>query len=81
MIGLSDERSHCGQISTGAPQGTVLGPLLLILSTNSIEDVIKHCKHNHFIDVLQIYIQRTPNRVSEVIALVNENAKAIFDWV
>ena len=53
----TDEYSPRFMLSTGMPQGRVLGPLLFSLHIQPIRDIIRNhgLRFYHYADVLQIY--------------------------
>lgn len=66
-------------MSTGVPQGSVLGPLLFMLYLSDFRLVLKHCKYNYYADDLQIYLHCKPNDLDDSIQKVNQDIDAILD--
>ncbi len=47
--------SDTGPVSSGVPQGTVLGPVLFLILISDINSDIKHCKISSFADDTRLY--------------------------
>lgn len=52
---INNDISNDGVISSGVPQGSILGPLLFLIYTADIFSVISHSRSRAFADDLQIY--------------------------
>ena len=60
-------------VTSGVPQGSVLGPLLFLLFVNDIADNVENCPFYLFADDLKIF-STSPN------SLVQDDINALLDW-
>ena len=66
-------------INCGMPQGSVLGPLLLLLYINDLNQAIKFCKVYHFAHDTSLLC--LSNSIKKLNKLVNEDLKHLVNWL
>ena len=67
------------KINCGIPQGFVLGPLLLLLYINDLNQAIKFCKVNHFTDDTNLlYLGKSIKKLNK---FVNIDLKNLVNWL
>lgn len=78
IVDESYNRSRWLCVTSGVPQGSVLGPLLFSLFINDIGKVLKHSHHMIFADDTQIYLSCLPSRLNHGLEKIAVDASAIF---
>ena len=66
------------KMDCGVPQGSVLGPLLFIIYTNNVVNVISNSKHLLFADDTTIYL--SCKNINELYKQVEHNLNQLTDW-
>ena len=66
-------------INCGAPQGSVLGPLLFLLYINDLNQAIKFCKVHHFADDINLLC--LTNSIKKLNKLVHAALKHLVNWL
>ena len=62
------------KINCGIPQGFVLGPLLLLLYINDLNQAIKFCKVNHFTDDTNLlYLGKSIKKLNKFVSIDLKN--------
>ena len=54
-VQFSDNSSNMRDITHGIPQGSVLGPLLVLLYINDLPTIVKNCENTFFADDTKIF--------------------------
>lgn len=67
-------------LTRGVPQGSILGPLLFILYTANITQVIKKCSYHIYADDLQVYFAFRPEDSISAANTINTDLNAIAEW-
>jgi hypothetical protein len=75
--GVASDSAH---ITSGVPQGLVLGPLLICLFMNAILEVMRHCKYHIYVDDVQLYISGRYDVMADCVARLNDDLARIHGW-
>ena len=66
-------------ITHGAPQGSVLGPLLFLIYINDLNHVIKHATVHHFADDTNLLY--SSSSLKSINRCINHDLKLIVHWL
>ncbi|CAG4973526.1 unnamed protein product [Colias eurytheme] len=72
--------SNTSSVLRGVPQGSILGPLLFILYSADVVNMIKNCNYQIYADDIQLYYSFHPNQTLDAITRVNSDLKDINTW-
>lgn len=67
-------------ISSGVPQGSILGPILFSLYINDLPEVLKYCSIHVFADDVQLYFGCTDDSAAVISRKINEDMSNIHAW-
>ena len=71
--------SEWAEISTGVPQGSILGPLLFVIFVNDLPRVVEKCTVNLYADETAIYsAHRDPGELNR---RVQEDLQRVVEWI
>lgn len=75
-----EQRSCSTFVTSGVPQGSVLGPLLFCCYINDLPNVLKFCCIQLYADDVQLYITSTVFPESVLVRRINEDLRNISEW-
>ena len=78
-VSINGFDSGLTSINCGVPQGSVLGPLLILLYINDLNQAIKFCKVHHFADDTNLLC--LSNSIKTLNKLVNTDLKHLVNWL
>ena len=78
-VSINGYKSGLAAINCGVPQGSVLGPLLFVLSINDLNQEIRFCKFHHFADDTNLLC--LGNSIKKLNKLVNADLKRLVNWL
>ena len=77
---IQNTLSHPLQLTTGVPQGSILGPVLFTVYVNSLLQVPKHCKAEGYVDDTKIFLRFPSCQIHDIINAVNDDLTNISRW-
>ena len=78
-VSINGYKSEHFSISLGVPQGSILGPLLLLIYINDLNTAIKHCKVHHFVDDTNLlHINDSTKKLNNA---VNSDLRKLANWL
>ena len=66
-------------VTSGVPQGSILGPLLFIVYINDIPRCVKHCSVNMYADDTVLYLDGST--VHNLIFYINQDLQCLSEWL
>ena len=66
-------------ITSELPQGSILGPLLLIVYINDLPRCVKHCSVNMYVDNTVLYLAGP--RVDNLTFYINQDLQCLSEWL
>ena len=74
-------RDHKGHVSSGVPQGSVLGPMLFNLFVNDMPSVVSGlCSIAQYADDTQVLVSGSPQNVSVITSRLQEGLCRLAEW-
>lgn len=67
------------KMSSGVPQGSILGPLLYTLYTSDFLKVVKYCQMHFYADDTQLYLSFNPSDSAEAMNNINTDVASIVN--
>ena len=83
MVTVNEIKSSLSLLTRGVPQGSVLGPVLFILYTQPLSDVISHhsVTHHLFADDTELYKSDSPSEASTLSRTIEASISDVKVWV
>lgn len=75
-----EERSESGAVTSGVPQGSVIGPLLFCCYINDLPTVLKSCSIQMYADDVQLYVDRLGTSARELVEIMNAELVRVAEW-
>lgn len=80
QVVIDNTFSQIASITSGVPQGSVLGPILFLIYTADIFNVIKYCKIQAFADDTQLSLSFKPQHVDIACAHINHDLETLSEY-
>ena len=79
FVHMDSQSSEELAITSVAPQGSILGPLLFIVYINDLPRCVKHCSVNMYADDTVLYL--TGPTVHYLIFFINQDLQCLSEWL
>ncbi len=79
---VKQDRNFSGwlDVENGVPQGSILGPLLFIVTSINIKDAIVSAEHHMYADDTQVYMTSSLSNLPSNVELFNSDLNSIEKW-
>lgn len=77
-VHLSNTVSSLRRLSSGVPQGSILGPLLFTVYTSALPTYLTHCSAHLYADDTQLYYSFHSNDMSLAIDIINKDIESLL---
>jgi hypothetical protein len=79
-VKINNQESDWQPIINGVPQGSVLGPLLFIIMTSDIHEIIVNSSYHLYADDTQLYVHGTVNELQNIVSQLNVDLYNVYDY-
>ena len=80
MVKIGTQLSSERPVTTGVPQGSILGPLLFLVAVNDLPNVVQNCKVTLFADDIQLCISHRPEHTPMAYDNLQRDLESIENW-
>lgn len=77
---LNGQVSDVRNISSGVPQGSILGPILFIIYTAFLKNVLSYCSTQMYADDTQIFYSFFPKDADRACELINQDLNTLYTF-
>lgn len=77
---IGEKISSLRMITSGVPQGSVLGPLMFSMFVNDIFNVVNYARIHAYADDMQLYISNRIGLLEDMCHRLNEDLESIVAW-